>query len=102
MKISSLLLALIVMVLLLATMQAASSQTWVDRAEVAKKLAKDYAEVPVGMGLANNGGVVELFSSKYGATWTLIVTMPNGESALITSGEYWETPLIKKIAGKDS
>ncbi|MEE2760445.1 MAG: hypothetical protein VYE18_03265 [Pseudomonadota bacterium] len=46
-------------------------------------------EITVGMGLATNGGIIELFSSPDGATWTLILTMPNGKSITLSAGENW-------------
>ncbi len=47
------------------------------------------------MGLANNGGVIEVLSSGSGNTWTIIITMPNGVTCLLAAGEGWESlPLI--------
>ncbi len=54
-----------------------------------EKLGRDYAERPTAMGLASNGGVLELFTAAGGATWTLVLTMPNGSSRLIAAGEGW-------------
>ena len=42
------------------------------------------------MGLANNGGVIEVLSSKAGNSWTIIITMPNGTACMIAAGENWE------------
>ncbi len=67
----------------------------VDRTEIAKELSESHAEEPVGMGLAKNGGIIELFSSKDGDTWTLILTMPNGKSFLLSAGENWAGAPIK-------
>ena len=61
----------------------------VDRALVVKQLLEKHAEKPVGMGIAANGGIIELFTSPDGATWTLIMTMPNGKSVMLGSGEDW-------------
>jgi len=60
-----------------------------DRKAVAKELNEKHHEKPVGMGLADNGGVLELFSSEDGETWTMILTMPNGKSFLVGSGKSW-------------
>jgi hypothetical protein len=60
------------------------------RGEVVKHLSSEYSESPVAIGLANNGGVVEILSSKAGQSWTIILTMPNGVSCLIAAGENWE------------
>ena len=59
------------------------------RAEFIDRFAHRYAENPVAMGLASNGGVVEVLASEKG-TWTLLVTMPNGVSCVIAAGESWE------------
>ncbi len=60
-------------------------------AEITKQLASGYSENPVGIGLASNGAVVEVFSSSDGSSWTIIMTMPNGVSCLVSAGEYWES-----------
>ncbi len=65
------------------------------RTEVQGHLDSKYSEAPVAMGLANNGGVIEVLSSGSGTTWTIIITMPNGVSCLLAAGESWESlPLI--------
>ncbi len=65
------------------------------RAAVVGHLDTKYSEAPVAMGLANNGGVIEVLSSGSGTTWTIIITMPNGVTCLLAAGESWESlPLI--------
>ncbi len=65
------------------------------RAEVLGHLDSKYSEAPVAMGLANNGGVIEVLSSRTGTTWTIIITMPNGVTCALAAGESWESlPLI--------
>ncbi len=68
---------------------AAAQQAGVPRAAVVKALGDRYAEESVGLGIAQNGGVIELFTSKDGATWTIVLTMPNGLSQVIAVGESW-------------
>ncbi len=92
--------ALAVLLMLLAA-PAFGHQAWIDRAEIADRLAGQYAESPVAMGLASNGGVIELFTSADGATWTLVLTMPDGLSRMVAAGEGWTTVPIT-IAGHDS
>ncbi len=53
-------------------------------------LAKKYAEAPVAMGLASNGGVLEVLSNDNGQTWTILLTMPSGMSCMLATGEDWE------------
>ncbi len=68
--------------------------------EVLKHLGKKYSETPVAMGLASNGGVVEVFSAGDGATWTIVLTMPDGKSCMMAAGEAWES--VTKLASGPS
>ena len=103
--VARLVLSMAVAVLLLAAaalmaQPAAAQQAGVPRAAVVKALGEGYAKVTVGLGIARNGGVIELFTSKDGATWTLVLTMPNGLSRVIASGESWMqfTPLEGRLS----
>jgi hypothetical protein len=60
------------------------------RTDVLKHLSAKYTEAPVALGLANNGGVLEVLSSKSGTSWTIIITMPNGPTCMVAAGENWE------------
>ena len=60
------------------------------RTNVLNHLANNYSEAPVAIGLAENGGVIELLTSGQGNTWTIIITMPNGTSCMLAAGEDWE------------
>lgn len=62
-----------------------------DRGTVLGHLSTEYSEAPVGMGIANNGGVIEILSSEAGKSWTIILTMPNGTTCMIAAGESWES-----------
>jgi hypothetical protein len=88
-----LIFGLVLSVLSLAT--TASAQNTVpaacaDRGQALNHLSVKYAEAPVAMGLASNGGVVEVLSSTAGESWSILITMPNGMTCLIASGENWE------------
>ena len=91
--------ALSTCVLLATTSTAAAQQPLcTERSEVVNQLASQYSEAPVAMGIANNGGVVEILSSQSGTSWTIILTMPNGVSCMIAAGENWESlPVLSKI-----
>jgi hypothetical protein len=60
------------------------------RSEVLGHLAGKYHESPVALGLATNGGVVELLTAVDGKTWTIVITLPNGQTCLVAAGENWE------------
>ena len=60
------------------------------RQEVLSQLASKFKETPVAVGLANNGGLLEVLTAGDGETWTIIITMPNGMSCLVAAGEAWQ------------
>ena len=68
------------------------------RANVLRHLAHKYSEAPIAIGLAENGGVIEVLTSTEGGTWTIIVTMPDGTSCMVAAGEDWKQ--LPKIAAK--
>lgn len=84
--------ALTALMLLTAIGGTASTQQPVctKRADVLKHLATKYFEAPVAIGLANNGGVIEVLTSETGESWTIIITMPNGTACMVAAGEDWE------------
>ena len=74
-----------------ATSAAAQQPLCTARSEVLSQLSSQYSETPVAMGIANNGGVLEILSSQKGTSWTIILTMPNGVTCMIAAGENWES-----------
>ena len=68
---------------------AAAQDMWVERSELVTKLGKTYAEAPTALGLTSEGAVIELFRTPDGATWTMVITLPNGHSRVIAAGEAW-------------
>ena len=79
---------------------AQPAQTCSTRANVLHHLANKYSEAPIALGLAENGGVIELLTSGQGGTWTIIITMPNGTSCMVAAGQDWEQ--LPKLAAKGS
>ncbi|MDG2034632.1 MAG: hypothetical protein P8J29_11885 [Rhodospirillales bacterium] len=71
------------------TAVAQSPGLGMDREAVAKELSEKHREKTVGMGLSDNGGVLELFTSEGGETWTVLLTMPNGTSFVVGTGKAW-------------
>ncbi len=74
----------------------AQNQRCTKRPDIVRHLAKKFSETPVAIGLSGNGGVIEVLSSKKSGSWTIIITMPDGNSCLIAAGKNWE--LIKTTA----
>lgn len=62
----------------------------VKRTELLNHLSNKFKETPVAMGVADNGSLLEVFSTNDGATWTVALTMPNGVTCLVATGQSWE------------
>ena len=76
----------------------APKRTCSTRTNVLDHLSHKYSERPVAVGLAENGGVIEVLTSSAGGTWTIIITMPDGTSCMVAAGEDWEQ--LPKIVAK--
>ena len=68
--------------------------------KVVNHLFEKYREETVDMGLAANGSVVQVLASEDGATWSIIMTHPNGKTCMIATGEMWEH--LKLVKGEAS
>ena len=71
-----------------------------DRDAVLRAHEAEYGERPAAMGLAQRGAVLEVLTSPKGS-WTVILTLSNGLSCLIATGDAWET-LPTPVAGERS
>ena len=74
---------------LASTAQAA--QQCDTRANSTQRLQQKYKERPVALGVTTQGALVEVLSADEGATWTIIVTTPEGRSCLVAAGEGWRS-----------
>ena len=70
---------------------AAITPTCHSHADLSEMLDKKYAEQPSALGLQSNGHLVEVFVSNDGASWTIVVTRPDGWSCIVAVGEHWES-----------
>lgn len=61
---------------------------------VVRSLERDFQEQQTNIGISG-GAVVELFKSDGGKTWTLVITLPNGQSCLVGSGNDWQAVTAK-------
>ncbi len=79
------------LVLLLDAGHAARAQDpCAPHAEMKDHLKQQYTEVRIAIAFSGNGQLVEVFSTGDGATWTIVVTTPNGLSCILIAGETWE------------
>ena len=86
-------LALLMAVFVAFPAMAQEPAPCVKRTDFLSHLSSNYDEAPVALGLTASGRVLEVVASE-GGSWTIIVTMPNGVSCGIASGEHWE--LVKE------
>lgn len=77
--------------LLLSACAAQAAPTCDRRPEVLRQLEDRYSEKPVAIGIANNGGLIELLTTPDGRTWTIVITLPSGMTCLVAAGEDWES-----------
>ncbi len=70
-----------------------------NRDKVLGMLAAKYKEVPVALGVTNNGGLIEVLSAGDGNTWTIIITTPQGMSCLVAAGEGWRK--VERLVSQD-
>ena len=73
------------LVLVGAGAAGAQSTACGDRESIVKLLSQRHSEATVAIGLASNGGILEVLSTVDGTTWTLIMTMPGGQSCLMAA-----------------
>ncbi|WP_121065825.1 hypothetical protein [Chachezhania antarctica] len=73
-----------------ATMAYAQSRNCGPRESVVDRLAEGYGETRQSIGLGANNQVVEQFANPETGSWTITVTMPNGMTCLVASGQSFE------------
>jgi len=89
-----------VLTALLVAGPAMAQQACDTRSNVMNHLGQKYSEAQVGVGVANNGGLVEIMTAPNGSTWTMTMTMPNGTTCLMAAGEKWEdAPQVASAPG---
>ena len=70
-----------------------------EREKVLTTLEKKYAEVPVSIGLASNGTVIEILASDKGS-FTILTTRPDGVTCLVSAGNNWQDLNRRKVDTK--
>jgi len=83
-----------------AALPASAQQVCASRQEILDSLAEDYKEAPMAMGMANSGGLVEVFTARDGHTWTILLTRPDGNACIVAAGELW-TPVPQQLSSTD-
>ena len=85
-----------------ASQEQGKTMQCLKRSVAIKHLGKIYSEIPIAIGLTNNGAVLEVLSSKTGKNWAIMVTLPNGTACMIAAGQNWGKIPFAKIFGPKS
>lgn len=64
------------------------------RAAVLDRLSDKYGEQPVSIGVTATGSLLEVLASPEGS-WTIVVTVPNGPTCLVSSGDGWHSAPVQ-------
>jgi hypothetical protein len=74
-----------------ATALPATAQTnyCAERTQIAERLASGYSEQLVGGGMQNQNGLIEVWTTPSGNTWTILMTRPDGISCVMATGTDW-------------
>jgi hypothetical protein len=75
---------------LLPITAAAQGRNCAPREVVIERLADKYGESRQNVGLGGQGVMMETFASVETGTWTITLTMPNGITCLMASGQSFE------------
>jgi hypothetical protein len=70
--------------------QQVQARTCGPRDDVIKRLTETYGETRQGIGIARQGAVMEVYASATSGSWTITVTLPDGMTCLIASGQSYE------------
>jgi hypothetical protein len=77
---------------MLAAAQIAHSAPQCDTREAVTTLLADrYGETRRTVGIAGQSAVMELFASDTSGTWSITMTLPDGQMCLMASGSNYET-----------
>jgi hypothetical protein len=76
--------------LILVTQQAHAAEQCGPHAKVTEILAQSYGEARQGIGLNGEQRVMEMFVNAKTGTWTITVTLPDGMTCLVATGEHFE------------
>lgn len=74
----------------LSSTAQAQGRTCGDRTAIVERLETGFGESRTGAGLSTQNGIVEVFASEETGTWTIILTLPTGQSCLVAAGNSWQ------------
>jgi hypothetical protein len=78
----------------------AQAQPCAERDKIIQRLNNTYGETVQSIGLGANNGIMEVYASEETGSWTITVTMPDGMTCLIASGQAFEGVKSSELAAK--
>ena len=66
--------------------------------EFEAELSKQFQEARIAVGEMQAGGILVIYATRDGKTWTALREMPGGISCFLTSGERWRVVLVGRGA----
>jgi hypothetical protein len=60
-----------------------------ERGKIAERLTAKYSEQLVGGGMQNANGLIEVWTTSTGNTWTILMTRADGISCVMATGTNW-------------
>ncbi len=79
-----------ILALLLASAPASAQPACLPHGKLVDLLDGRYSEQRIAVGLESNGRLFEIFATNDGATWTMVITTPNGASCVVAAGLEWQ------------
>lgn len=93
-------IALVIVVCKVIVGPAAAQEICGDFSTMKKNLADQFGEVATGGGMVNEQGIIVLFQSPDGTTWTLLGVRTNGTACVISDGKDWGEMQKPPVAGE--
>ena len=75
---------------MLVSSPAAGQQNCGKRSTIVERLESQYEEHRAAFALTASGWFMEIFATRDGKTWTLLVTNPAGRACITGSGSEWQ------------
>ncbi len=80
---------LVVGTIVLAGSQSVAMPQCGDRDVVIGRLTNDCAEANIASGLQSDTGLMEVWASDSGDSWTIPITGPDGRTCVVAAGTHW-------------
>jgi len=84
--------------LLLLASPALAQQTCGPTRELEAELARQFQERKIAAGAMRTVGVLVIYATRDGSTWTAIREMPDGVSCFLSAGEKWRQVIVGRGA----